>query len=287
MKIEKIIYVFFLSLLFFNKPSNAQYHKLIDTNKLWNYYDCYAGPPPNYTTLYRFATDTIINGKKYFIPETTQDSVHWTKKKYYFREVDSTKRIYLLYNNSEGLIYDFSLNAGDSVTILNPLCGANPSVTIHALSIDSVQIDGAYRKIINADNSCTWVEGIGDKLGLYHPGYTITGTCLSLVCYYENNSLKYANPSYNSCFQVFASINEKENQKEILLKNNKNNFYILQAKSRFEEIVLFNILGEKIKLYTPLSNQCEIDMSIFNPGVYFLSGRTDDKLFFNIKIIKS
>ncbi|MDD5569709.1 MAG: T9SS type A sorting domain-containing protein [Bacteroidales bacterium] len=287
MRNNYLIYlIFFIGfLLFVNKPSNAQYIKTIDTDKLWNYYDCYAGPPPHYTKLYRFTSDTIINGKKYYIPESTQDSINWYRENYSYREEDSTKRIFLLYNDNEGLIYDFSLNTGDSVTILNTLFGGGQPLTIHVISIDSVQIDGSYRKIINTDNGYKWIEGVGDKMGLYNPGSQMTGVCLSLVCYYENDSLKYVNPDHGSCFQIFAGISEKENKEEILLKNTENNIYVLQANTQFKEILLYNILGEKLKSYFPFSNQYKIDLSSFDSGVYLLSIILSNELL-NLKIIK-
>ena len=77
----------------------------------------------------------------------------------------------------------------------------------------------------------------------------------------------------------------KEKKEEIVLKSFGNNFYILQTNSPFDEIELYNMLGEKIKHYVPLSNQCKIDLSSFDSGIYFLSGKTANKLF-NLKIIK-
>ncbi len=278
----------FLTLLFaviMQFSFGQEYHKLVDTNKLWNYYDCYAGPPPHYTTLYRFTSDTLINGEKYFIPEATHDSMNWYKENYYLREEDSTKRVYILYNNNEGLIYDFSLNTGDSVTILNTLSVSNPPITIHVISIDSIQIDGFYRKIINSD-FCTWIEGIGDKMGITNPGSCfLVGNCLLLVCYYENDSLKYLNPDYDSCFYSFVNINENENEKQVLLKDMGNNSYIIQTKSSIEEVKIYNVLGEKMRKYNPFSNQCKINMSSFSSGIYFITGKTSNKLF-NFKIVK-
>jgi len=262
-----------------------EYHKLVDTNKLWNYYDCYAGPQPHYTTLYRFISDTLIDEIKYYIPEITNDSGNWYKQNYYLREEDSTKRVYILCNNNEGLIYDFSLNTGDSVTILNTLYTSNSPITIHVISVDSIKIiDNSYRKIINSD-FCTWIEGIGDKMGLCHPGDLSAGNCISLVCYYENDSLKYLSPDYDSCFYSFVNINENENEKQVLLKDMGNNSYIIQTKSSIEEVKIYNVLGEKMRKYNPFSNQCKINMSSFSSGIYFITGKTSNKLF-NIKIVK-
>lgn len=264
-------YLFYLlTLMLFYQSSNAQtYQALLDTNKLWNYYDIYFGPSPHYTHLYRFTTDTNINGKKYFIPEVTIDSINWFKENYFFREEDSTKRVFILYNNNEGLLYDFSLNTGDSVAILNTLTSNNQPVTIHVVSIDSIQIDGFYRKIINTEFS-TWIEGIGDIMGLTHPGDMSTGVLLNLVCYYENRLLKYANPDYDSCFYAFLNVGENDKENQLLIRMIDQNSFIISSTETIDEVSLINLLGEQVADFSVRSYQFSIDLSSKAPGVYFV-----------------
>jgi hypothetical protein len=264
-------YLFFLlTLMFIYQSSYAQtYHQLLDTNKLWNYYDTYFGPNPHYTHLYRLTTDTTINGKKYFIPEITLDSINWFKENYFFREEDSTKRVYILYNNNEGLLYDFSLNTGDSVTILNTLNTYIESLTLHVVSIDSIQIDGLYRKIINTDFS-TWIEGIGDLNGLSHPGDMSTGVLLKLVCYYENDSLKYANPDYDSCFYAFLNVGEIDKENQLLIRTIDQNSFIISSGEMIDDVTLINLLGEQVADFSVRSCQFSLDLSAYDPGVYFV-----------------
>ncbi len=69
----------FLSLItiiiLLTKILNAQviYQKLLDTNNLWNYNYYWLPAIQNHTELLRFRTDTIIDGKKYSIPEYSND----------------------------------------------------------------------------------------------------------------------------------------------------------------------------------------------------------------------
>lgn len=264
-------YLFYLlTLLFFYQSSNAQtYQALLDTNKLWNYYDTYFGPNPHYTHLYRFTTDTTINGKKYFKPEVTIDSVNWFTENCFLREEDSTKRIYMLCNSNEDLLYDFSLNTGDSVTILNTLNSNNQPVTIHVVSIDSIQIDGFYRKIINTDFS-TWIEGIGDINGLLDPGDMSVGVALNLVCYYENWLLKYANPDYDSCFYSFLNVGEYATENQLLIRTIDQNSFIISSGETIDEVALINLLGEQVADFSVGACQFSIDLSAKAPGVYFV-----------------
>lgn len=272
-------------LMFFYQSSNAQtYHKLLDTNKLWNYFDISFNPYPHYTHLFRLTTDTIIGGKKYCMSEGTNGSLNWYKHNYFLREEDSTKRVYILNGNNEGLLYDFSLTTGDSVTLLNTYSGGNFPVTIHVVSIDSIQIDGFYRKIINTDFS-TWIEGIGDKMGLTHPGDMSVGVLLTLVCYYENTLLKYVNPEYDSCFYAFLNVGEHHKENQLLLKNIDNNFFIISSDETIDEIILLNILGEQLAYFSVGSDQFSIDLSSFAPGVYMVKCKIDNRISV-FKIIK-
>lgn len=279
-------YLFYLlTLMFFYQSSNAQtYQALLDTNKLWNYYDTYFGPNPHYSHLYRFTTDTIINEKKYFIPEVTIDSVNWFTENCFLREEDSTKRIYILSNSIEGLLYDFTLNTGDSVTILNTLNAFNEPLTLHVLSIDSIQIDGLYRKIINTDLS-TWIEGIGDINGLLYPGDMSVGVALNLVCYYENMLLKYANPDYDSCFYSFLNVGEYAQENQLLIRTIDQNSFIISSDETVDEVALINLLGEKLTDFSVGSHEFSIDLSSKAPGVYFVKCNIKNRTTV-LKIIK-
>jgi len=279
-------YLFYLlTLMFFYQSSNAQtYQALLDTNKLWNYYDTYFGPNPHYTHLYRFKTDTNINGKKYFIPEVTIDSSNWFSGNCFLREEDSTKRIYMLCNSNEGLLYDFSLNTGDSVTILNTLNAFNEPLTLHVLSIDSIQIDGLYRKIITTDFS-TWIEGIGDLNGLLAPGDMTVGVALTLVCYYENGLLKYANPDYDSCFYSFLNVWEYAPENQLLIRTTDQNSFIISSGETIDEVALINLLGEKLTDFSVGALEFSIDLSEKAPGVYFVKCNIKNRTTV-LKIIK-
>jgi len=271
-------------LLLENKVSEAQYCKLIDTNKLWNYYDVSFDPPPHYTYLYRFNSDTIIGGKKYLIPEYSNDSINWHKQNFYLREEDSSQRVYVLSDNNEGLLYDFSLTTGDSITINNTLYGFNMPRTVNVDSIDSIQIGNSYRKVMFLDEY-TWIEGIGDLMGLYNPGLFVSGFGLNLICYYENDSLAWVNPHYGSCFHSFLNVVENNKGNQLLIKTIDNNYFIISSKETIEEIILINILGEQIAHIYQSSNQFLIDLSEMSTSIYFLKCKINNKLY-TLKIIK-
>ncbi len=285
---KKLLFVLLLCLI--TSKINAQFHKLIDTNKLWNYYDVYAGPPPHYTQLYRFTKDTIILEKKYYISEITQDSINWIKMNYYLRE-DSAKRVYVLYNNIEGLLYDFGIADEDSVTITNTPFSLTPHTWKVSL-IDSVQIDNHYRKVIHFVNQewHAWIEGIGDTYGMLYFGPPLTGNALNIVCYYENDSLKYANPIYNSCFHAFLGIEEERNKSFTISPNPFSTSTQISFDKTYPTIALslYDLQG-KLLLQNHYAdcNQITLHRNQLSNGLYFLKLIIDDKQIETRKIVIS
>ena len=94
----KKFFLFINSLLFAYCALQAQnnYNKLIDTNKVWNYYRYWLPPPNGYSFLLRFSTDTTINQKIYHIPEYSNDSINWYKEHiWYLREEENTKQVFM------------------------------------------------------------------------------------------------------------------------------------------------------------------------------------------------
>ncbi|MFH1005684.1 MAG: T9SS type A sorting domain-containing protein [Bacteroidota bacterium] len=289
---KKYLILICSSLLFITQPSNAQYHKLVDTNKMWSTFNHY-GPSKVYETYFtKFNEDTIINLLHYYKVFKSFDSTqaNWINDGY-IRE-DSNHKVFYKKDISqvEFLLYDFNADVGDTI---HRYISDRLTISLKVDSINTVNIAGSLRKrfylrakMMPPINEI-WIEGIGSLLGIFYSGYigVLDSYKHSLLCYYENDSLKYLNPEYQSCFHNFLNIEENKSEEQILLSNIENDFYILQASSIIKEIVICNILGGKIKNYIPYSNQCNIDLSHFSPGIYFLSIKIANKSF-NLKLIK-
>jgi hypothetical protein len=107
----------------------------------------------------------------------------------------------------EYLLYDFTKQIGDTIK-------HNPQGWFYSviLEIDSIMIDGTYRKRYEVDNHWFYknpdyiIEGIGSvKNGLLGHISDIP-TCgyhyWEFICFRENGEVKYLNPSFNDCFPV-------------------------------------------------------------------------------------
>lgn len=127
----------------------------------------------------------------------------------YVREDTVNRRIFYksTYSSAEHLIYDFSLNVGDTALTQSLLI---------VQSIDTVNIGGVLRKKINFSHNedidvgfrnganyqqeLSWIEGIGSTQGLIYPICIREYGANVLVCYSSNDSVIYHNSHFTDCF---------------------------------------------------------------------------------------
>lgn len=120
-------------------------------------------------------------------------------KNYYYKEVNGRVSVHDI--GFSYLIYDFSLNKGDTITVGNPY-----EMPMH-LTVDStnyrVYEDSILRKTLHlsGDIQTTWIEGIGDinsPLG-YWQEFPTNGCITSLACCAIDDKTVYINPLYPDC----------------------------------------------------------------------------------------
>ena len=173
-----------------------------DTEKTWRHY---------------LANDTIINGQTY-----TCVNYYWTleeTKVYKIAHVrfSEDKKVYLLRGNQDQLVYDFSVEVGDTV---ETIIGAFYS-NMQKLFVDQIDIDEATnRKTITLYPICKieeevdcdhcdengyylyeccpieWIEGVGSTDGFlmgYPPCGWVGGFGCKLLCAYKGDELRYCN----------------------------------------------------------------------------------------------
>jgi len=253
-------------------------HSLVDTNKLWsNLHHTHTGGPPPYTYethFIKFNVDTVIESKTYKKVFITYDSTQtaWSTCGY-IRE-DSNSKVYFLgqLDSVERLLYDFNLLVGDTFIYM-----FNSVVPIELLvySVDSVFIYDKYVKRITFLPWETWYEGIGSSCGVLSSGLGgIVGSSYDLLCYYENDTLKYMNPDFNDCFISMTVGNVDDyntNQiKAVIFPNPVVSTSILKVENmRDKKVVLeiYSLLGQRL-MTTEIGEQTTINNSDFESGIY-------------------
>lgn len=159
------------------------------------------------TTFHRFSENDP--GDPYLTVYESQDSlISWTVLGI-IREDTLTQRVYLRDGDQESLLYDFSLEEGDTVQVVNPLLtDIDPMVCD---SIDMVNINGSLKKrlfFFIAGNvlgtTCEiWIEGIGSNFGIIHSGFGaagIVGGAYNLLCCSQNGITLWMDLFYSDCY---------------------------------------------------------------------------------------
>jgi len=232
--------------------------------------------------------DTIINGKVYSILlasglttyeyQGISNSWSFENEFYTFIRTDSA-RTWIYRNGQEELLYDFTLQAGDTLPETSINWG-----TVVISSIDSVLVDGKYLKrfniydSINEDLLSTWyIEGIGHEYGLIEPMYMMLDNGNFLECYAENGAPVF-NPQGEPC-DLTVLINEWNAQVNLLkvYPNPSRGIFNISYSSAEEKEVLIKILGLRGDIiYRSLwnikkgLNEKFIDLSSASNGIFLI-----------------
>ena len=269
------------------------YHPFPDSNAVW------IGQFQNSTgQLYQTDEDYYLNG------DTVINSTVYSKlyKNYHEVEIDNylqviydfgiilgeyaggirndttQRKIFYCASNQECLLYNFSLQVGDSINT-SQYCGTTSAPHAYVESIDSIFIGNNYRKRFNIHNDLSpvsYIEGIGSDNGLLM-GMDYFETSSSLYCFYQNDSLKYS----SGC--DFVGIEDVRNSSTIKIYPNPSNNQITIKGKRINTYILSNTVGQVIKEGKQNGDETTIEVSALPNGIYILG--LDGRSFYKISVI--
>ena len=274
--IRSIWYSVFFLILIVN-ASFAQ--SFIDTSKTWHVGQGSGWVPGIiYTEAFQFKNDSVVNSTSYKVLKRSIDSTltNWNVVGL-FREDTLQKKVFWLINNQEELLYDFSLNVGDTAKVVSSFGMPYPGCSFEMIvdSINYLDYNGVLRKTFYFNtyyyNSPErWIEGIGNLFGIIENKVMVCTADYvpDLLCYKENGNLKYINPTYNSCY--LNSVNINENNIGFNCGPNPSNG---QLKLTFDNALLYsvdiiNIKGEPI--YSFQGEYSSLNIELKERGIYFL-----------------
>ena len=237
-----------------------------------------------------FHGDTIIEDLTYKrVYVQYDDSIADFNNARYFaaiREDTATGKIYFSRGNEqEYLLYDFSVNVGDTVSFYSLWGGGLRERKQVVKSIDSILIDDNYRKKINFKSWITtgggesWIEGIGSINGLFFAGDFDMADGMNvtiLLCVHVEERLIYQPEDadfyekYNCYIQNYTNIDEhKKGTIEIYPTIVDDILYIETDKNNEEfEYKIINIQGQIISNGLCTSNV--INVANLNKGFYLI-----------------
>jgi len=264
------------------------YMPIPDSNAFWcEYTFIWEGWEPTVIPVYTFTVgDTIINGTQYtkayqsesYFPDPWPQSMYACS----YRN-DTSKKVYYVPKDSisEYLLYDFSLDLGDTIHLIgiSPWGGSQEDWVFNVYSIDSVEIDGNYRKRLEMRMGNYhwdyWIEGIGSMKGflrILEPIYMSSSE--ELNCFLHNDEVVYKNPDsyFSTCCGITGyNLQEAHDCRAEVYPNPSNGvFYLKGLPDNVTSVKIYNLFGRFIAEIPLNSETSAIELTGYTPGLYLL-----------------
>lgn len=283
------LYLLFIALLFSANTIAQTYIPLPDTNVVWSVD----------TSKITVSGDTVLNAvsyNKYYVTADTSLAPNSYQLAGLVRQDSVNKKVFgiLPGQSAEQLMYDFSLNVGDTITVYSiGFIHPGPNL-VKVIAKDSVQINSTYRQRLTLTGYVYpnilieyWTEGLGSSYGPLNPGLScvcITDICYpNLLCQQQNGSIVYMNPLFNSCYyenNCTVGLHEKESNRIRLFPNPATDHITVDNTDAIKSVELYNVTGEKQTKYSFERNSKKIYFTHLPDGIYFLKITAADGVYF-------
>lgn len=272
-----------------NSSFSQEYKPLLDVYNEWHVTNCFFGC---LTDKYFTDGDTIVDGQDYKI----LDGFHFISRTFLLREEVADKKVYLNFvqqsGNSEYLLYDFSLNVGDSIDMKNPISPFPLNAGYYRVDsiIPRTLVDGNdYRHFYLSPSlsnsisttSATWIEGVGSLSLVNAPsGYPDINDVGHLSCFFKNSVPFYVNlDSITSCDPLIVLGQNEFNEQlsEVRISSLVHNGYChLTNIENARFIDVYDLNGRRVIAFENNGNrETSLDFSSFKSGVYIIVMNTN------------
>lgn len=272
-------------------PCVAQDYKLmLDNYNEWQFTNCYSGC---ITDMYYTAGDTLVDGKEYKI----LDGYHFISRTFLLREEIDSRKVYLnlVQQNREYLLYDFSLQVGDSIDIKNPISPFPMDAGF--FKIDSIVnrplFDGNEYKHFYlsptpsnpiSSSPAIWIEGVGSLSLINAPGGfpDLNGVGI-LTCFFKNGQLFYT--IVEDCEpMVLANMDANNYLSEVSFNTLiTNGHFQMKNSQNIQHLTVFDLNGRKLmEIKTNNQQEIHLDFSNIATGMYLIVGQSitfENKVF--------
>lgn len=286
-----------LFFIFFSKTIHSQaYISMLKAPSEWHVTTCNFGCM---TDKYYSIGDTLINGMHYqFL-----DKYHYNKN-FVIREDTIGRRIYMRLladppPAKEYLLYDFSLNVGDTTSIQNP--GSPYPQFAGTFKVDSIKLMPlvnknhryfylhAYDTLTANTKTTIWVEGVGSLCLINTPGAMpqINGAG-QVSCYFNNGINEYKQlDSIADCVAIYPTsvkeINTEENH--IITQNfDSHTISVFANKEEIINVQIYSIDG-KLEFEKHITDKKYIiNIGSFSKGLLLLKIENKTGNYFTYKL---
>jgi len=267
------------------------------------------GNPYILTHQLKMIGDTVVNGMAYnkiyksfdINYPSSSDTLHC-----FIRQDTSLKKVFIRYplnvynDSSEILLYDFSLQVGDTFNLKLIVDGSVHQMTVN--SIGSYPLNtGMTREFSmqltnppvlggSCDVSCSWLEGIGCVCNLLYtemPQHTCDTNSYSTACFWQNG-IYVLGGTYCNITEIEPSLMISEYQLRLFPNPITSNTHIATdiPKDYFDIFNIYNSVGEQIRQvnYAQLHEFFEKYLD-YPAGIYLLVGYSKNSYFLNAKFL--
>lgn len=296
---KNTVIAIFTIVLSVNIPLYAQnYFPFPDTNTAWNAVGDNEFSGSQWHFRYAVSGDTTIDEVAYSKVYKMYDSTILHPASTYFaaiRENEYKQVFCLIPGLPESILYDFSLNIGDTIwfNIGGGLCYNDVDfweLTHYRVvsDIDSVLLtNNTYRKSFQMQGNLledTWLEGIGSIIwyGLFNPlisDIALCGDSYEFACFKQNETVLYLNnPFCDRCFCELFTGTEKYNKSKLPIvsihpnpANSKISISFNEVEAMEYLLIIYDAVGNKMNKLNIDQNQIlEINIDNYKPGLYLL-----------------
>ncbi len=284
LKVSTIALLFTLTV----KAQEYQYVPFPDSNAVWSEVYYPSNAPAVYNKYALFNEDTLVNGINYHKLFHTENKSKITRensvciggirednKKVFIKYVDGFKPDEPYYQK-EFMLYNFSLNEGDTVWNEKDNINIIPLDYLIVKRIDTILINGSKRKMLSFDpvSWVFWIEGVGNVKGLIFTSGDIppNGTNNDLICMHHNDTLMYFfDDRYDGCVPQFVidGVALLPNRDIKVYPNPVTDGTAYFENISFETLELFGINGELIRKENIKGvNSYQLNVLKLPPGIY-------------------
>ncbi|MCB0698731.1 MAG: T9SS type A sorting domain-containing protein [Chitinophagales bacterium] len=266
-------------ILLLAQACDAQKIRFTDTSNVWYY--TFTRAHSNGQFLGEYQGDSLFNGVTYLVMRTPPFALGIRL----VREDSINKKIYVIDDTSEKLLYDFTLEVGDTFSYISP----TGVINYHIVNkVDSVQIDSIWYKVRHFKNISggfpyTVIDNIGCTGGITFPFWTYTTTVYfqRLNCFFNNRSkpimsnaisTPYGLPFTNtdSCYVSVGDVVGEKDDKVSISPHPVTSVSTMSLPYLMKEATytLYNAMGQKVEQRT-IRNLDKLQLQQHNTGVYY------------------
>jgi hypothetical protein len=228
-----------------------------------------------YTSTYKIAGDTVINGQFYnkLFKSDEEFPVNWN---YYGGLREENEKVWHIGANNypESQLYDFSLNAGDTVFFLFEPMVVDSVVIKPVNGEDRKHIYFTYLQMPSFKEY--WIEGIGSNRGLLESGSASgVGGRSWLLCKKAYGMLEFLNPDFNFCYFLTTDIPEISKSTFTVFPNPVEDLLTISIgdNTQILSIALIDLSGRVVSEFNP--NERSINFSGICKGIYLIKLNTN------------